>query len=230
MDEQPSITFERGDDADALFSALPIPEMAKQDLARRMAEPSRHYHARNHIELLWRRHRRFGPEADLGSRHQPLIAMAIAFHDAVYVGGAADNEARSAALWLEVSANGTVCAEMDRIWVADTILATADHLRDGARLDLADSRSRARQWVLDLDLTPLGDEPAVFDANMDDLAAELPDMPIAERKASLLAALGRFATAQPLYRCAVLRAAFEASAQNNLARHLRKPADAVQLK
>lgn len=191
-----------------------------------MAEPSRRYHGRAHIELLWRRHRLFAPESGLDAAMETPIALVIAFHDAVYVGGAGDNETRSAALWLEVSAGAQVCSESDRTWVAETILATADHLGAGASLDLADPRERARQWVLDLDLTPLGDEAAVFDANMDDLAAELPDMPEEERRETLLSALRRFATALPLYRSPTLRAAFETPARDNFARHLSQPAGA----
>ena len=192
-----------------------------------MAEPTRFYHGRAHVELLWHRHRIFSREAALCRCDELLIALAIAFHDAVYVGGASDNEARSAALWLEVSAEESVCDEEDRIWVANTILATADHLNAGASLDLNEPRARARQWMLDLDLTPLGDEPAVFDANMHDLAAELPSLSVDERRESLLGTLRRFSIASPLYRCAALRDAFEASAQANFARHLRQATDKV---
>ena len=212
--------------AEPLFSALPISEAAKQDLARRMAESTRRYHGRAHIELLWQRHRRFAPASGLSSAMETPIALAIAFHDAVYVGGAGDNEARSAALWFEVSAVAGVCDQADRTWVAETILATADHLGAGASLDLDDPRERARQWVLDLDLTPLGEDAAVFDANMDDLAAELPDASDGERRETLLSALRRFATAQPLYRCPTLRTIFEAPARDNFERHLRQPAAA----
>lgn len=211
--------------AGSLFKVLPISEATEHDLARRMAEPSRHYHGQAHIELLWQRHILFSPEAGLAHPESEVpVALAIAFHDAVYVGGADDNEARSAALWLEISANEKICEEAERVWVAETILATADHLRAGASLDLADPRDRARQWMLDLDLTPLGDKPAVFDANMHDLAAELPSQSTEERKHSLLASLRRYASARPLYRSPVLRTAFEATARNNFARHLRQPA------
>ena len=203
-----------------LFAALPIPDRAKVDLARRMGEPSRHYHTLHHLDLLWTRHRRHrsaaaGPDARFDGR----IALAIAYHDAVYVGGAHDNEDRSAALWLEVAGAAGLDAD-DQLWVADTIRATADHVGAAAGLDRADAGLHARQWVLDLDLTPLGEAPDTFDANMALLAAEMPHLASSQRRAALLAGLRHFSTARPLYKCAAIATAFEAAARENLRRHL----------
>ncbi len=72
-----------------LFSRLPISDSAKADLSRRMEEPWRRYHTPHHLALLWDRHQQYrladgAPE----TRFDTAIALAIAFHDAVYVGGA----------------------------------------------------------------------------------------------------------------------------------------------
>ncbi len=189
-----------------------------------MREPWRHYHTLNHLALLWDRHQHHrslikAPE----TRFDTLIGLAIAFHDAVYIGGARDNETRSAALWLDVSATAEGLDEDDRLWVADTIRATADHVHASATLNLADASDYARQWMLDLDLTSLGEAPEVFDGNMALLAAEMPHLTDERRQAVLLAGLRHFATARPLYGCAALAAVFDANAQNNFRRHLNAP-------
>lgn len=205
-----------------LLSRLPISECAKTDLSRRMAEPWRHYHTLHHLALLWERHQRhWSSTASSDDRFETLIALAIAFHDAVYIGGAKDNEARSAALWLEMSAAADGLSEDDRIWVAETIRATADHVQAAKTLDLAERGGYARQWVLDLDLTSLGEPPEVFDNNMILLAAEMPRLSSEQQEAALLAGLRYFAMARPLYGCVVLAQAYNERAQRNLRRHLR---------
>ena len=204
-----------------LLARLPISDSAKVDLSHRMAEPWRRYHTRHHLALLWERHQCHSlRDGSLERQFDTLIASAIAFHDAVYVGGARDNESRSAALWLDVSATAEGLSEDDRLWVADTICATADHVHAAATLDLTDARSYARRWMLDLDLTSLGEAPEVFDHNMTLLAAELPHLDGAQQHAVLLSGLRHFATARPLYACAALADTFGESAQNNLRRHL----------
>ena len=91
-----------------------------------------------------------------------MIACAIAFHDAIYDPQRRDNEARSATLWRSAE---PALAPWEIDWVAGTILATADHL--GAQPDpgMAEDAWRARLWMLDLDLTPLGGSWDAFDAN-----------------------------------------------------------------
>ncbi len=209
-----------------LFSHLPIPDRAKDDLAHRMGEPSRHYHTLHHLDLLWTRHRRHRSSARRpDQRFDTPIALAIAYHDAIYVGGASDNEIRSAALWLEVGATVEGLGEDERLWVADTIRATADHVGAAASLDLTEPGRYARQWVLDLDLTPLGETPEIFDGNMALLAAEMPHLDDGQRRAALLAGLRHFARARPLYRCAAIATVFEEAAQENLRRHVGTTGD-----
>lgn len=207
---------DRGD----LFSQLMISDQAKADLERRMRDPSRHYHTLHHLDLLWRRHRCYSEAEGLPASLQGLIALAIAYHDAVYVGGHLDNEEASASLWLEVSATACPLPVDDRHWVADTIRATANHIGAGVAIEGADARTHARQWVLDLDLTPLGELPAIFDDNMVLLGAEVPHLSAQQSKASCLSAIRHFASARPLYRCSSIARPFEDAARMNFNRYL----------
>ena len=202
---------------------LPLGEQALQDLQRRMTEPSRHYPTLDHLDLLWGRHLQFrDPGVDASHPGlDALIALSIAYHDSVYVAGRADNEARSADLWLEVSATATNLALDERLWVADTIRATGDHLGSAVALDSAKAEDYARQWVLDLDLTPLGEAPEIFDRNMELLEAESEPLPEQQRKDNVHAGLRHFASARPLYRSKPIAAAFADAAQRNFERHLR---------
>ncbi len=205
-----------------LFASIPLAEQAKDDLLRRMTAPLRHYHTVHHLELLWSRHRQYRP--CLADRRldefEWLIALAIAYHDAVFVAGDPNNEMLSADLWLQVSATATDLSCEERCWVADTIRATADHLGSAKRLDMSEPGGFARQWVLDLDLTPLGEAPDEFDRNMELLKAEAPHKTMSEHDAGLQAALRYFASARPLYRSQPLASAFADSARRNFERNL----------
>ena len=207
-----------------LLSSLPLADRAKQDLERRMTEPSRYYHDIHHLDLLWERHLRYRDHCVDEPRQslEPLIALAIAYHDAVFVAGDPDNEPRSAALWLEVSATATDLTLDERLWVAGTIRATADHIGAAKMLDINAADGFARQWVLDLDLTPLGEAPDTFDRNMALLEAEamIGSSTATQRGSGLQAALRHFASARPLYRTQPLASAFAGLAQRNFSRHL----------
>ena len=186
-----------------------------------MTQPSRFYHDLRHLEVMWARHLRHGVQASFERDGLSLlIAAAIAYHDAVYVAGARANEERSADLWLEVSATATNLGLRERLWVAETIRATSDHLGAARTIDMAVEGGYARQWVLDLDLSPLGEERDLFDRNMDLLRAEAEYHSVAGGGADLLPALRHFASAQPLYRCQPIASAYAEAAQRNFRRHL----------
>lgn len=72
-----------------------VPSTVIDDLRRRYAEPGRAYHNWRHIEELLAQF-----DAHAGQIEHPLaFRFAILFHDAIYDPRAADNEARSAALF-----------------------------------------------------------------------------------------------------------------------------------
>ena len=193
-----------------------LAEYARIDVLRRMGAPGRHYHGLHHLGYLWMRHRRYGTGTPFAGRHlSRLIACAILFHDAVYDPARRDNERRSAALWCR-SAPADL-AGRDRDWVAETILATADHLapRPGRTL-----RQRAVLWMLDLDLTPLGEEPNLFARNTRALRVEYRHVAEPEWERQRIGFLRKLHAAPALYRSPPIAAAFGAQARRNIAREV----------
>jgi len=216
----PTTRLEDRRDFDALLARVPVSDRAKSELTAMMESPERHYHGLNHLALLWRRHRLYAAAEGLDAPEvETLIACAIAYHDCVYERGRRDNEARSAEVWLEASL-GAPLSPPDRLWIADTIRATADHLAYPDPAPDAPLRERARVWVLDLDLTPLGEIDADFDRNTELLRLEVPHLTEAQYDAGRLGFLRKFADAPRVYRTPTLTAKFEAQARANFARQL----------
>jgi predicted metal-dependent HD superfamily phosphohydrolase len=207
-------------DFDALLARAPLSDHAKAELTAMMATEDRHYHGIGHLALLWRRHRLYAAAEGLTAPEiETLIACAIAYHDCVYARGRRDNEERSAEVWLRASA-GAHLSDEDRAWVADTIRATADHLAYPDPAADAPLRERARVWVLDLDLTPLGEADADFDRNTELLRLEVPHLTDAQYDAGRLGFLRKISDAPRVYRTPTLAAQFEAQARANFARQL----------
>ena len=205
---------------EALLARVPASDAAKAELAAMMESPDRHYHGVGHLALLWRRHRQYGAaEGFTAPEIETLIASAIAYHDCVYERGRRDNEERSAEVWLRAS-EASGLSNADRRWVADTIRATADHLAYPDPGEAPSLRERARLWVLDLDLTPLGESEAEFDRNTQLLRLEVPHLTDAQYDDGRLAFLRKFAAAPRVYRTPTLAAVFEAQARANIARQL----------
>lgn len=124
-------------------------ELVNTTLAR-YTEPQRHYHASWHV------HDVFARAAARGLTLDRAQVLALLFHDAVYVAGAAAgaNEALSALL-LRQAAHGRVGLAADEVHQAcEMILDTAGHTPG----------SSASETVIALDLATLGDQPARFDA------------------------------------------------------------------
>jgi predicted metal-dependent HD superfamily phosphohydrolase len=207
-------------DFNALLARVPLPPRAKSKLTAMMETDDRHYHGVGHLALLWRRHRLYAAAEGLdASGVETLIACAIAYHDCVYERGRRDNEERSAEVWMRASA-GSSLSDDDRAWVADTIRATADHLAHADPAETAPLRERARVWVLDLDLTPLGEADADFDRNTELLRLEVPHLTDAQYDAGRLGFLRKISDAPRVFRTPTLAAEFEAQARANFARQL----------
>jgi predicted metal-dependent HD superfamily phosphohydrolase len=216
----------------SLLDRVPVDGAAKAALSALVEAEDRHYHGVAHLALLWRRHRQFAEAEKLNAPEiETLIASAIAYHDSIYVAGRGDNEERSAEFWMRSSAQGT-CPSADRQWVVDTIRATKDHLGhvvssaldlNGADGDVTglNARERARMWVLDLDLTPLGEIATKFDADSQLLRREASSQTDDEWQAARRLFLGRALRAPSIYRSPTLHAAFEETARANCARALR---------
>jgi predicted metal-dependent HD superfamily phosphohydrolase len=199
-----------------LLTTAALSETARNLVLRQMATSGRHYHGLMHLATLWTRHHRFGTGTPfLAPAATRLIACTIAFHDAVYDATRSDNEYRSAQLWRRHAPADLPGADVD--WVGATIEATANHL---ALYDAATQRARLRLWLLDLDLTPLGEPAELFARNTRRLRAEYRHLPDAEWQRSRVAFLGRLQAAPVLFRSARLAAAFEQQARRNIARVL----------
>lgn len=199
-----------------LVCTAALPNHVRIDVLRRMGSPGRHYHGLGHLSALWLRHKRYGVGTPFVSqRLSRLMACAILFHDVVYDPTRSDNEMRSAVLW-ERSAPADL-PRRDVGWVAETIRATADHL---AARPIGTLRQRARRWMLDLDLTPLGDEPALFNRNTRALRVEYRHLPDADWKMQRAAFLRRLQAAPDLYHSHPIAAVFAARARRNLAREV----------
>lgn len=208
----------------SLLSILPVDDRAKAELSARMGAPDRAYHGVRHLALMWRRHRRYAAVEGLTAPEiETLIACAIAYHDCVYDSRRRDNEERSAEIWMRASERSSL-GEEDRKWVAGTILATADHLGYSpsaeASSPAARLRERARIWTLDLDLTPLGCDPAEFDRDAASLRREAPHLTDEEWDARRRSFLRRLSEAPRIFRSPALSDVFEAGARSNIARLL----------
>lgn len=195
-----------------LLAHLVVSDPAREALVRLWRQPWRRYHGAGHAGLLWLRHLAFG-----GDSADAVTAHAIAYHDAIYDVGAADNETRSAALWREHAA---ALPDGLRDAVERAIMATADH---AARHTDPDA-----QWLVDLDLTPLGEDWPLFVANSMALRAETGWTEASTSPSSIPPAqqvfLSRLLALPVLYRspraALALAPAHEAAARRNLSRWL----------
>lgn len=190
-----------------LVRRLAIGAEARATLTALLREPWRRYHGAGHVGLLWDRHLTHG-----GDPADAVAAHAIAYHDAIYVVGARDNEARSAALW---RTHATHLPSDLRDGVARAILATADHAAERADPDAC--------WLVDLDLTPLGEPWPQFLANGHALRLEAG---VAEGEAipGQVAFLRRLLALPRIFRSPrhddAIAIAYEAAARINLSRLL----------
>ena len=206
-----------------LIGAVPLDGKVKHQTLEMLRGADRFYHGVDHVALLWQRHRTHAREAGFDDpRHDCLMAGAILFHDCVYAADQGDSEERSAEAWLEASVACGIDAG-DRAWVAETIRATRDHLgyaSEVCRNGSPDRLQALRLWMLDLDLTPFGEAPHVFDQNARLLRAEASHLNDETFEKARLSLLRRFADTEIIYRTPSLAARFDKPARRNLARHL----------
>ena len=203
-----------------LLAILPVSDAAREDLARRMSAPDRFYHSDKHVGAMWSLHLALAAEAGLEHADaQRRLACAVAFHDSVMRSGCADNERRSAELWLDVSRDGHVSVE-DRRAVAVMIEATADHVGIVSRFGMSE-HDRELCWLLDLDLAPLGDAPDVFAGNTEDLRREAAGLGEHKWRHGTIEFLSRLMAVDPLYRCRPIASRRETAARANMTRALK---------
>lgn len=172
------------------------------------AEPGRHYHTLQHLaECL----ALADDMAHLAGRPGE-VAIALWFHDAVYVPQAKDNEARSAGWAREaLRAAGADPGVIAR--VQGLVLATAHH-------DAPDDRDTG--LVIDIDLAILAAAPARFAEYEHQVRAEYADVPAPVYQQKRRELLARILARPAIYTTPALHARFEAQARSNLQRSLQE--------
>ena len=213
-----------------LMTLTPVSLRAKADLKAAMEASGRFYHTTAHLAQLWRRHCRFAaaegfdvPEVEV------LIACAIAYHDSIYDMTRRDNEDRSADFWLSACKEVTLSYN-DKVWVAETISATGNHLgyhpsvdvEHPNRADRSALRERARVWVLDLDLSPLAEAEANFDHNTACLRREAGKISDPDWRAGQRKFLSPLLDAPKIFRTPTLHDVYEEPARRNIERLLAR--------
>lgn len=172
------------------------------------AEPARHYHTQQHLaECL----ALFDKFSHLAARPGE-VAIALWFHDAVYVPLARDNEARSAA-WAGAALRAAGAGDAVVARVEEHIMATAHH-------DAADDGDAG--LVVDIDLAILGAAPGRFAEYELQVRAEYAAVPLAEYRQKRRAVLARFLARPTLYATPALRDRLEHQARLNLEEAIRQ--------
>ncbi|HUJ63767.1 MAG TPA: hypothetical protein VLX92_34945 [Kofleriaceae bacterium] len=183
--------------------ALPAPLVRALEAA--YGEPHRAYHTAAHVAEVLAEYDRVADE--LGW-HQPAeVYVAIAFHDAIYVPGARDNEARSAA-WARsagLPVSGERVAQLIELTARHGALAPGDVDRDAALL-------------LDCDMAILGAAPAAFDAYDAAIAREYAAVPPEAYRAGRKAFLAGLLARPRIFLSDAFHARLDAAARGNLAR------------
>ena len=141
---------------------LDLPPGQLEALRAAYAQPPRAYHDFGHVGEVMRHYAIVA--AGPGWRQPAEVALAVLYHDAVYVAGKGDNEARSAQLSVQEIARWLPGAGIDAQRVAWLIELTARHGRHAPADFDADAAPDDVRNFLDCDMAILGAAPDVFDA------------------------------------------------------------------
>ena len=182
-----------------------------EELLRAYGEPQRRYHGIDHLRDCLEQL----DTAPATGHARDLAEAAIWFHDAVYLPGAADNEARSAA-WAARALAQAGAAEPAAHEVARLVQLT-DHTRP--------AEDPVGALVCDVDLSILGrpsGEFAEYERRIREEYGRVPDPLYRSGRASVLTGL---LARDPLYRSDHFRARYETAARRNLKRSLEGLSD-----
>jgi predicted metal-dependent HD superfamily phosphohydrolase len=176
------------------------------DLLRAYREPHRRYHGLGHLRDCLEQL----DAAPATGEARDLAETALWFHDAVYLPGAADNEALSAE-WAARALVGAGAPEARAQQVARLVRLT-DHARP------ADDPVAA--LVCDVDLSILGRPPEEFAEYERRIRAEYQRVPEPLYRMGRASVLAGLLAREPLYRSDHFRVLYEAVARQNLTRSL----------
>jgi len=135
-----------------------------ETLVAAYASPPRAYHNFEHVQAVLRHYDAIA--ASPGWRQPREVYLAVCYHDAVYLAGRSDNEARSAELARAEVARHGLQADVDIERVAQLILMTARH----GKLERPSVDAEAALF-LDADMAIVGSDAADF-ARYDAAVAE----------------------------------------------------------
>lgn len=147
-----------------------LPQAQWEALAAAYAQPVRAYHDFTHVHEVLRHHTAVA--AGPGWRQPRETWLAVLYHDAIYVPGRRDNEARSAELAAAHIARWLPDAGIDAGRVDALIRATARHGSLGPVDVEADPCGQDLAHFLDCDMAILGQDWPVFEAYDRAIAAE----------------------------------------------------------
>jgi predicted metal-dependent HD superfamily phosphohydrolase len=185
-----------------------IPAELWKEVEAAYASPGRAYHTLEHVREVLRR-----LDEVQTWEHPDEVLLAALFHDAVYVPGAKDNEARSAELARAAAARHFPRADTDR--VARLILLTARHgLLTPADVEAEDA------LFLDCDMAILAADAAEFDAYDRGVAAEYAQVPRELYQAGRRAFLSGLLAKPRIFLSDFFHARLDARARANLRRAL----------
>ncbi len=189
---------------------LAIPPACAAAVIAALSTPPRAYHDLAHLDAVLAE---FHAAAARAPWRQPReVYWALACHDAIYVAGAKDNEARSADL-ADALAVAHLAPDLDRAAVRAMILATARHgAIAGEQLEPDTAR------MLDCDLAILGAPPDRFDAYDAAIAVEYAHVAPAAFRAGRGAFLAGLLAAPRIFCSDDGHARLDAAARSNLSR------------
>jgi predicted metal-dependent HD superfamily phosphohydrolase len=133
---------------------LEIPEPMAALLQAAYAQPPRAYHHFGHVQDVLDQYAQVA--RDVGWSRPREVALAVLYHDAIYVAGRGDNEARSAALARQHLARWMPGAGIDAGRVAALIELTARHGRFAPADFGTDPDADDTRLFLDCDMAILG--------------------------------------------------------------------------
>ena len=145
-----------------MSAPLTLPTTLLSGLEAAYATPPRAYHDFGHVGEVLRHYADVA--ATIGWRQPREVCLAVLYHDAVYVAGRGDNEARSAVLARESIARWLPDAGIDAARVAALIQATARHGQWTPSDFPSDGQGDDARRFLDCDMAILGAAPDAFDA------------------------------------------------------------------
>lgn len=172
--------------------------------------PGRHYHTWHHVLDCVEQLRTFT------CRRPRAVFLALVFHDAVYVPGRSDNEAKSAAFALATLSAFAAVPEAECASIERMILATRDHHANHGTL------SDDEATMLDIDLSILAAVPTRYA----DYAREIHDeycpavVSEAEYRVGRKAFLDRLAATPHIFLTVAGRRRWEAAARENIGREV----------